>query len=100
MQIIKNKELVQRIRQTTSGSAETTAELVEMTTGIIARILSQGDSLAIKGFGTFEVKKKEERLSVNPATGRRYLIPPKLVPGFKPGTTLKEKLKIHSGYEQ
>jgi len=79
---------------------ERSAELVELTTSIIARMMGDGDVLAIKGFGTFEVKKKEERVSVNPVTGNRWMIPPKLVPSFKPGTILKEKIKNYSGHEQ
>jgi len=96
---LKNKDFIQKIQQTVSANGERTAELVEMTTSIIAKILSEGDSLDIKGFGTFEVKKKEERVSVNPATGNRWMIPPKLVPGFKPGTSMKDKLKTYSSNE-
>ncbi|MDD4922525.1 MAG: HU family DNA-binding protein [Bacteroidales bacterium] len=97
---MKNKDFVQKIQQNLSTNRERSAELVELATSIIANILGERDSLAIKGFGTFEVKKKEERVSVNPATGHRWMIPPKLVPGFKPGTTMKEKLKTYSGHEQ
>jgi DNA-binding protein HU-beta len=39
------------------------------------------------------VKKKNERISVNPSNGKRYLVPPKLVPIFRPGTTIKNRLK-------
>ena len=55
--------------------------------------LQEGNVVTIQGFGTFEVKKKAERISVNPANGKRYLVPPKLVPVFKPGTTVKNRLK-------
>lgn len=96
---MNNKDFIQKIQQTVSTNGERTTELVEMTTSIIAKILSEGDSLAIKGFGTFEVKKKEERVSVNPSTGNHWMIPPKLVPSFKPGTTMKDKLKTYSGNE-
>ena len=40
-----------------------------------------------------EVKKKNERVSVNPTTGIRMLVPPKLVLTYKPSSLLKEKLK-------
>ena len=42
---------------------------------------------------TFEVKKKLERVSVNPVTKQRLLIPPKLMLTFKPSAGLKEKFK-------
>ena len=60
----------------------------------------QMDTLSIQGFGTFEARKKMERVSVNPATGKRMLIPPKIVLGFKPGTVIKNRLKDISGDEQ
>ena len=41
------------------------------------------------GFGTFEVKKRLERVMVNPSTGLRMLVPPKLVLNFKPAATIK-----------
>lgn len=55
--------------------------------------LQDGNTIAIQGFGSFEVKKKLERVSVNPVTQQRLLIPPKLVLSFKPSITLKDKFK-------
>ena len=45
----------------------------------MAQQLQDGNTVAIQGFGTFEVRKKLERISINPATQQRMLIPPKLV---------------------
>lgn len=61
--------------------------------GSIAEKLDDDTQLAVQGFGTFEVKKKMERVVVNPANKQRKLIPPKLVLAFKPSTVLKEKMK-------
>ena len=61
--------------------------------GIMTQELQEGKTIAIQGFGTFEVKKKMERISVNPSTQQRMLIPPKLVLTYKPSITLKEKFK-------
>ena len=43
-------------------------------------------------FGNFEVKKRLERVIVNPTTGQRMLVPPKLVVAFKPSQILKAKI--------
>lgn len=51
------------------------------------------DSVSIQGFGTFEPRKKLERITVNPATGKRMLIPPRIVLTFKPGAVLKNRIK-------
>ena len=67
--------------------------MVSSLLGIMTQELQDGNTIAIQGFGTFEVKKKLERISVNPATQQRMLIPPKLVLTYKPSNTLKEKFK-------
>ena len=53
----------------------------------------EGDAVQVPGFGTFEVKKKLERIMVSPTTGQRMLVPPKLVLGFKPTSTWKDRIK-------
>ncbi len=67
--------------------------MVSSVLGILTQELQEGNTIALQGFGTFEVKKKLERISVNPATQQRMLIPPKLVLAYKPSVTLKEKFK-------
>lgn len=51
------------------------------------------DVIAITGFGSFEVKKKMERVLINPQTKQRMLVPPKLTLTFKPTTSLKNEAK-------
>ena len=58
----------------------------------MANMLDEGASLNIQGFGTYEVKKKKERIIVHPTTKQRQLVPPKLVIAFKPSQTLKDKV--------
>lgn len=51
------------------------------------------DAVAIPGFGTFEPRMRRERINVQPVSGRRMLLPPKVVLGFKPSALLRQKLK-------
>jgi DNA-binding protein HU-beta/integration host factor subunit alpha len=53
----------------------------------------EDESVLVPTFGTFEVKKKLERVMVNPSTGQRMLVPPKLVLNFKPNVNWKERVK-------
>lgn len=96
---MKHKDFVRAIAQDTGIPAKEVDSLLQLSTEAIADILSQGDSLSIQYFGTFEVKKKEERLSVNPVSGKRFMVPPKLVPVFRPGVTLKDKIRKYEGHE-
>ena len=59
----------------------------------LSKYFESGESVAVSGFGTFEVKKRLERVMVNPATGLRMLVPPKLVLNFKPATMIKVQVK-------
>ncbi len=72
--------------------AETTAN-VESFVGVMTDRLKDGDQLNISGFGVLETKMRKERLSVNPKTGQRFLVPPKIQPSFRPSSKLKDKFK-------
>ena len=88
---MNNKEFVNELSRQTNQSSGVTTKLVNDVIKILEEHFVQDDVVAISSFGTFEVKKKMERISVNPTTGKRYLIPPKLVLGFKQSNVLKEK---------
>lgn len=66
---------------------------LQVTTGILNTEIASGNTVSFQGFGAFEVKRREERLSVHPVTKARTLVPPKLVVNFKQSATLKLKLK-------
>lgn len=90
---MNNKELMAKLSGRLDCSAQETADMLSALSDVISAKLVDNDSVYFQSFGLFEVKKRAERVSVNPVNGKRYLIPPKLVPGFKPGTTLKNRLK-------
>lgn len=96
---MNNKELVTELAARLGWGTQEVTELLGALSSVIGSRLVDNDTVCIQGFGQFEVKKKGERISVNPANGKRYLVPPKLVPAFKPGTTLKSKLKRLNDHE-
>lgn len=88
---MNNKEFIAELSKQINLPIGTTAKLVDDTIRILEDHFLHDETVSISSFGTFEVKKKMERISVNPTTGKRYLIPPKLVLGFKQSNVLKEK---------
>ncbi|MDL2223988.1 HU family DNA-binding protein [Bacteroidales bacterium OttesenSCG-928-M06] len=60
---------------------------------IITSGLLEGKVVSLGNLGSLEPKKRDERISVSPTTGKRMLIPPKLVVKFKSSNSLKEKVK-------
>ena len=89
---MNNKEFVSELAKRTGYTAKETSALMVGLTSEIATQLEEETTVSIVGFGNFEVKKKLERVVVNPSTKQRMLVPPKMVLSFKPSTILKEKL--------
>ncbi len=90
---MNNKEFIAELAQRMDYSVKDTTSVM---TGFLAEInshLEEEDVISIQGFGMFEVKKKLERVVINPSTKQRMLVPPKMVLNFKVSPTLKDKLK-------
>jgi DNA-binding protein HU-beta len=90
---LNNKEFISALSQKAGCSAKDATRWVSLVLGVMVQELQDGNSVLIPDFGTFDVKKRMERISVNPTTKQRILIPPKLALNFKPTTSLKEKIK-------
>ncbi len=58
--------------------------------GAVTEALTNGDSVALVGFGTFSVKERAERKGRNPQTGAEITIKAAKIPSFKAGKTLKD----------
>lgn len=90
---MNNKDFINELSARTGYSAAETQRMVKTVIDSAAERLQKGDVLAVPNFGAFEVKKKMERIMVNPATQQRMLVPPKLVLGFKAVPRLKDMIK-------
>lgn len=90
---MNNKEFSAELSRRLGYTAKDASELVASTVSTIIKQLQEDNTVVIQGFGSFEVKKKAERISVNPTTKQRMLVPPKLVVSYKPSTILKDKFK-------
>ncbi len=55
--------------------------------------LKKGDRVALVGFGSFSVAKREARKGRNPQTGKEIKIPAKKVVKFKAGAELADVVK-------
>lgn len=90
---MNNKEFINKLANESGYSVEDTQKLVRSVLASMVKQLEGGKTVAINGFGAFEVKKRLERVMVSPSTGERFLVPPKLVLNFKPTSSIKERLK-------
>ena len=90
---MNNKDFITALAARTGHSAEETQRMVDTLVETMGDRFQEDDSVVVPNFGTFEVKKKLERIMVNPSTGQRMLVPPKLVLNFKPNVGWKERVK-------
>jgi integration host factor subunit beta len=58
----------------------------------IADALARGDRVELRGFGAFSVKKRDARTGRNPRTGASVSISEKVVPVFKTGKEMRQRL--------
>ena len=90
---MNNKEFTYELAERLGNTIKDTSELIGSLLSDMIQELEEGNVIAVQGFGSFEVKKKAERISINPASKQRMLVPPKLVLSYKPSNTLKDKFK-------
>jgi DNA-binding protein HU-beta len=89
---LNNKTFISELSQRLGRSADEVQLLTYTLVDAMNDFFQEGDSVALSNFGTFEVKKRMERIMVSPTTKKKMLVPPKLVLGFKPSATIKEKM--------
>ena len=90
---MNNKDFITTIADRLGYTTDETQKMVDIVIEAMGDQFQEDEPVSIPNFGTFEVKKKLERIMVNPSTGQRMLIPPKLVLNFKPNTGWKERIK-------
>lgn len=90
---MNNKTFIVELSQRLGYIQSDTQKIVNTLIGGMNEGFQDGGMVSIPKFGTFEVKKRVERVVVNPTTKQRMLVPPKLVLTFKPIASVKEKIR-------
>ena len=86
-------ELVQKIAEMNPHLYQRDVEiLVNAVLDSIVEALAKGDRVELRGFGTFSVKEREARLGRNPRTGEKVDVSGKVVPYFKSGKEIRDRL--------
>ena len=87
---MNKNELVEAIALSTEITKTDVDKVVTSLTEVITDELEKGDSVSLKGFGTFEVRSRSERTGRNQRTGETLVIPASKVPAFKVSSALKK----------
>ena len=83
-------ELINAVAASAEVSKKDAEAVVSATLETITAALKDGDKVQLVGFGSFEVKKRAERIGRNPTTKESIKIPASTVPVFKAGKALKD----------
>lgn len=90
---MNNKEFLQSLSKRTGTKPDECQRIVRSVFSTVSAMLADNETVAMTRLGTFEVKKRLERVMVNPGNGQKMLVPPKLVINFRPMNSAKEKYK-------
>ena len=93
---MNNKEFIQQMSKRLSLSQSQVSEMIDAYCDVLVSELQENEQVSFISMGTLEVKKKEQRILVNPGSQQRMLVPPKLVLGFKASSSLRLFLKQFS----
>ena len=90
---MNNREFISALAYKMGMNVGDTQKMMNDTIDEMVNQFDEGNELFFHGFGTFEVKKRNERVIVNPTTMKRMLVPPRLTLNFRWSETLKNKVK-------
>ncbi|MBI2083006.1 MAG: integration host factor subunit beta [Deltaproteobacteria bacterium] len=91
-------ELVQKLIDKASHISQKDMErIVNSIFDMMSDALCQGNRIELRGFGTFEVRKREPREGRNPKSGSKVMLGLRKTPFFKAGKELKEIINNHKG---
>ncbi len=90
---MNNNEFIAEIANRVGISTKEATNIMEGFIAEFTHCLEEEDVVSIQSFGAFSVKKKLERVLVNPATKQRMLVPPKMVINFKASPVFRDKIK-------
>lgn len=90
-----NKTFIETLSKRVNAGKEETSEMLASLCKVIAHAALEGDSVTFPGFGSFEPRKRLERIAVHPGSGKRMLLPPKISLTFRPSTLMKQKVREH-----
>ncbi|GHT03895.1 DNA-binding protein [Bacteroidia bacterium] len=90
---MNNTELVNTLADKLTISKSEISLYIDNLVELMTAELVANNTVAFGNLGVLEVQKRNERVAVHPSSGKKILVPPKLVVKFKTANGLKDKLK-------
>lgn len=85
-------EIVNEISRQTGIDKASVLSVVEDFMTAVKDSLAHGENVYLRGFGTFQIKQRAEKLARNISKNTTVIVPAHNVPAFKPADTFKEQV--------
>jgi integration host factor subunit beta len=89
---MNKSELIEALAQDISIPHREAAAITNTIIETMTEALAKGESIEIRGFGSFVIKKYDSYEGRNPKTGKKIKVKPKKLPFFKVGKDLREQV--------
>ncbi|MGI6656584.1 MAG: HU family DNA-binding protein [Desulfobulbus sp.] len=89
---MNKSELIEALSEKMQLPVREAAAIVNTIIETMSEALARGESIEIRGFGSFVVKEYASYTGRNPKTGEQILVAPKKLPFFKVGKDLREQV--------
>ncbi len=89
---MNKSELIEALSQDINVPHREAAAITNTVIETMTEALAKGESIEIRGFGSFVIKKYDSYEGRNPKTGKKIKVKPKKLPFFKVGKELREKV--------
>ena len=89
---MNKSELIEALAEEIKVPIREAASIVNTIIDTMTDTLAKGESIEIRGFGSFVVKEYGSYTGRNPKTGEKIKVAPKKLPFFKVGKDLRERV--------
>ena len=86
-------EIVSEISKSTGVDKETALAVVESFMDHLKGSIVRGESVYLRGFGSFIIKERAEKTARNIPKGETMIIPKRRIPAFKPSKLFSVQVK-------
>lgn len=86
-------DIVNKVSENTGIERVTVQKAVDAFMKTVKESLTEGNNVYLRGFGSFIVKKRAEKVARNISRNTTIIIPEHFIPSFKPSETFVEQVE-------
>lgn len=90
--MMDNKAFISHLAKRLDSDPKDIADMTAAFVTVIKERMQEFDSVAIPGFGNFVTIKQPEHVKIDPASGKRMLLPPKIKLDFSPSAMFRKQV--------